>query len=313
VGAQLPSDQLAAPKLRWWKETLIVGVFYGVYTLVRNQFGSARIDGPATVPFRHALAVIRLESRLGLYGEHAVQRAFVSIRWFLQFWNVWYGTAHFIVTVIAFVALFRRTPHRFARWRNALAFTTALALIGFSFYPLMPPRLLSDPGIYGGAELAKQVQQLPGRIDFIDTLKVAGGPWSFDSGAMTKVSNQFAAMPSLHCAWALWSSLALWPLVRRRYAKALVALYPFATLFCIVVTANHYWLDAAAGVITLGVGWLLGNTFENLNQRRLARQRATSPHVVLPDVVATEIDNEVGIAAGVEEADLVAGTDLRDH
>jgi hypothetical protein len=265
-------------RLRWWKEVAIIGVFYGIYTFVRNQFGSARTRTPL-VPFQNAMHVIRFESAIGLYREHGIQQAFLGAKVFLQFWNTYYGTAHFIVTVGTFVVLFRRAPRRFVRWRNALAFTTALALVGFSLFPLMPPRLLSDTGVYGGAALAAQRTNLPGRIDYVDTLKDFGGPWDFDSGAMTKISNQYAAMPSLHCGWATWCSLALWPLARRRWMKALVIAYPFVTLFCIIVTANHYWIDGIGGLITLAAGWYAGNVFENWNQRRLARKLTRLPTI----------------------------------
>jgi PAP2 superfamily len=261
-------------RLLWWKEALIIAVFYLVYSFVRNRFGSSQLSGPPQSAFNHAMDVIRLESGVGLYVERSIQQAFLGADGFMQFWNTWYGTAHFIVTVGTFIALFRLAPPRFVRWRNALAFTTALALIGFSFYPLMPPRLLTDAGRYGGAELLTAVTDLPGSVDFVDTLKVYGGPWSFDSGAMTKISNQYAAMPSLHCAWATWCTLGLWPLVRRWWGKALLAAYPLVTLFCIIVTANHYWIDAIGGLVTLAAGWGAGNLFENWNQKRLARRTA---------------------------------------
>lgn len=265
-------SRAAPPRLLWWKEVLIIGTFYVVYSWIRNQFGSSGSTLSPKVPFENAIDIIRLEQRLGLYVEHQIQTAFLSAKGFLQFWNTFYGTAHFGVTFGTFVALFRLAPRRFVRWRNALAFTTALALIGFSFYPLMPPRLLTDTGRYGGAALVAAAQDLPTPIDFVDTLKEFGGPWDFDSGTMTKISNQYAAMPSLHCAWATWCALALWPLVRRRWAKALVVLYPIATLFCIIVTGNHYWIDGLGGLAILALGWFAGNTLENWNQQRLNRQ-----------------------------------------
>ena len=266
-----PADP-GAPRLHWWKEVLIIGIFYSVYSLVRNQFGSARIDssGVARESFNHALEVIRAERFFGLYREREIQNAFVNHGTFLQFWNVFYGTAHFIVTVFTFLSIYRYSRHRFVRWRNTLASTTALALVGFSLYPLMPPRLLTEGGPYGGAGFANGVR-LAFPIDFIDTLKVYGGPWSFDSGAMTKVSNQFAAMPSLHCAWSVWCCLALWPLFRRGWQRAALAAYPIATMFCIVVTGNHYGLDAIGGLITLAAGFALGDGLHRANQRRLAR------------------------------------------
>ncbi len=217
---------------------LYIAAFYGVYSYIRNTQGSASVS--ADHAFANAREIIRLERAMGLYFEEGVQEAFLDDRWFIQFWNLFYGTFHFVVTVAALVLLFRRFPARYPRWRNTLAATTGLALIGFATYPLMPPRLLPEP--YG----------------FIDTLRVFGGLWSFESGPVAQVSNQYAAMPSLHFAWSTWSALVLYPMLTRPWARVLAALYPVATLFAIVVTANHFWLDAAGGALVLGVGAAVG-------------------------------------------------------
>jgi hypothetical protein len=244
-------------RLRWWRELLYVLAFYGVYTLVRNR----GLDPDAHVQAYHnALRVIRAEQWLHSFHEAWVQHLFYpSAKWFLKFWNVYYGSAHFIVTVIAIVWLFRRDPRRYPLWRNTLAFTTGLALIGFAFFPLMPPRLLDMAPPLGGGR----------HFHFVDTLQVVGGLWSFDSGTMQKISNQYAAMPSLHFGWSSWCALVLYPLVRRRWVKALVLAYPFLTLFAIVVTANHYWLDAAGGAVVLAIGFALARWFTAFTERRL--------------------------------------------
>lgn len=224
--------------LRWWREVLIAGLFYLVYSIVRNTQGSASVsEGEALA---NALKVIRLEELLGIYREEALQQLFLGWRAFIEFWNLFYGTFHFVVTIFALVLLYRKFPVRYRRWRNTLAATTGLALIGFATYPLMPPRLL--PASHG----------------YVDTLKVFGSPWSFDSGAMNKISNQYAAMPSLHFAWAMWSACALVPALRRPWSKTLAVAYPVATLFAVVVTANHFVLDAFAGVVVLAAGGLIG-------------------------------------------------------
>ncbi|HVF13827.1 MAG TPA: phosphatase PAP2 family protein, partial [Acidimicrobiales bacterium] len=182
-----------------------------------------------------------------------------------EFWNLFYGTFHFGVTIFALVFLFRRFPARYRRWRNTLAATTALALIGFATYPLMPPRLL--PASYG----------------YVDTLRTYGSLWSFDSGAMSKISNQYAAMPSLHFAWAMWSTLVLVPALRSWWAKAAAALYPAFTLFAIVVTANHFVLDAVGGVVALGVGAVIGFALGARLERRTADRQRQSPDRQSPD------------------------------
>ncbi|HYF46484.1 MAG TPA: phosphatase PAP2 family protein, partial [Acidimicrobiales bacterium] len=95
----------------------------------------------------------------------------------------------------------------------------------------------------------------------IDTLARYGGLWSFDSGAMERISNQYAAMPSLHFAWSTWTFLVLFPHLRHAASRLAIAAYPWLTLFAIIVTANHYWLDAVGGAVVLGAGvglsWLL--------------------------------------------------------
>ena len=92
---------------------------------------------------------------------------------------------------------------------------------------------------------------------FVDTLEHYGSLWSFDSGSMQKISNQYAAMPSLHFAWSLWCALLLIPVLRRNWTKVLAGLYPAFTLFAVVVTANHYIIDAAAGAVCLGLGYVI--------------------------------------------------------
>jgi hypothetical protein len=241
----------AAPRhrLRWWVEVAFVLTFYGIYSFIRNQFGSPKLSYPRHA-LAHAMSVIDFERLLGLYHEERVQQWFLGWRSFIQFWNLFYGTFHFVVTAFCIVWLFRRFPERYVRWRTTLAITTALALFGFALYPLVPPRLL--PTSYG----------------FVDTLRDYGGLWSFDSGAMSKVSNQYAAMPSLHFAWSTWCALVLVPTLRRTWLKALAISYPLFTLFAIVVTGNHYWLDAAGGALILLLALPLGHWWASRGSAR---------------------------------------------
>jgi hypothetical protein len=144
-----------------------------------------------------------------------------------------------------------------------------LALLGFSLFPLMPPRLLTAGATQYGAHLTD--------YNFVDTLAKVGGLWSFDSGTMQSISNQYAAMPSLHIAWATWCALALIPVLRNRVLRGLLMIYPWMTLFAIVVTANHYWLDAIGGLVTLFVGYLVGATLTRLGDRIGDRRRSDQP------------------------------------
>ena len=247
----------AMPRLRWWREILFAAVFYACYSAVRDIRGSKPVS--KLQAFHNARRVIDVERLFGIFQEQRIQHLFVGDRVFIEFWDDFYGSAHFVVTLVVLIWLFRRAPGRYPLWRNTLACTTAVALIGFAFFPLMPPRLL------------------PTGYHFVDTLKSIGGLWSFNSGAVNKVSNQYAAMPSLHFAWSSWSALVLYPAVRRAWTRVLVLAYPFVTLFCIVVTANHYLLDAAGGALALIVGFALALTLTRATSAR-SPQRTREPY-----------------------------------
>ena len=270
------------PRLHWWRELLYVGVFYLLYSGTRNLFGSAG-GGSTTHALHNAERVIRIEQWLGIFREQEIQSWFVGWPWFLRLWNIYYGTLHFIVPVVVLVLLFRRWPAAYRLWRNTLAFTTGLALIGFSLFPLMPPRLLCDC-LYGGGAATDR--------GFVDTVDRYGGLWSFDSGTVKSISNQYAAMPSLHVAWSLWCALALIPRLRHRWTKVLVGLYPVATVFAIVVTANHFLLDALGGVAVLALGYLLARLVTG------SPAPAGGPVAVTEDPSTTPASNVAAVRSG---------------
>lgn len=243
--AAVEHDRAQAP-LRWWVELVLTLAFYAVYSMIRNQFGSALGQSIKDDAFDNARRVIELEKLLGLYHEEWIHNRFLEWDGFIIFWNVFYGSLHFVATIATMVFLFVRFPVRYAFMRSTLCATTSMALVGFAFFPLMPPRLLSNCGSRFGA-------CTPGH-DYVDTLVDPGGLWSFESGTMETISNQYAAMPSLHIGWAVWCTIALYPVLRSRWTRWTAVAYPFLTLFAIIVTANHYWIDAVGGLIALLIG-----------------------------------------------------------
>jgi hypothetical protein len=259
-------------------------VFYVGYGWARGRIGSNRIapDGVPEQAFDNAQSVIRFERFLGLYREEAIQEVFLGHRRFIQFWNLFYPTTLFVVSLGAFVLLLVKRADVFVPWRNALWAMNAVALIGFACFPLMPPRLLDAPcpeqGAiqYGSACIDSELR--PGEYDgtngfgYVDTLSEYGGFWRFDSEEVASVSNQYAAMPSMHIGWATWSVVAIWPMLRRRWMRVAALLYPALTLFCIVVTANHYWIDGVGGLVAFGLGAAVGWGLHLGNQRRLDRR-----------------------------------------
>lgn len=197
-----------------------------------------------------------MERWLGMYHEQRIQDWFIGHDLFLRFWNI---------------SLRQPALHRHGRRAHLVLSASASSLCrgpqhagcghrprpgGILVLPCMPPRLLDAAGPYGGAGLHD------GSYGFVDTLAEVGGLWSFDSGAMQDISNQYAAMPSLHCAWALWCTFVLWALWTRPWQRIVLVLYPIATLFCIVVTANHFWIDGLGGVATLLAGYGVARSIE---------------------------------------------------
>jgi hypothetical protein len=210
---------------RGWREAAVVVALYEVY-----ETGRSHVHPPAGPAVHHAQDLIRVERALGLFQEGRIQRAFIQHTTVVQLWNIYYGTVHFVVPVLALWLLWRRRPERYRGARTVFFVMCFGALVVFALYPLAPPRYM------------------PQRYGFVDTAARWGGLGPLDSGSM-KDTNPFAAMPSLHIAWATWSAWVLIPLLSRRPARLLAAVYPLVTLMAIVVTANHWILDAAGGLV----------------------------------------------------------------
>jgi len=230
-----PDDQPPIRRLHWWRELAIIAVFYGLYTAVRDIHGSQSHD--VAVARTNALRIVHAERWLHVFAEQRIQADFITHRHLISLLDDYYGTVHFVAVVVVLILLFRRFPDRYALWRNTLAITTGLALLGFWLFPVMPPRLL------------------PASFHFVDTIQTIGGIWNFKSAPVASVSNQLAAMPSLHTAWSTWCALAIMPLIRPLWGKVAILGYPCLTVFCIVVTGNHYFADAAGGLVTLAAGY----------------------------------------------------------
>lgn len=245
--ADAPSRRRSGPWTRslrhgWIIEVAIGAVVFFVYDALRE---AAR--GSAATALANARDIVDAERFLGIYQEHRIQSAFIDWEPFISFWNIYYGTIHFVVPVVALVILYLRTPARYVRWRNTLLALLALGLVGFALYPLAPPRLM--PGgefVDTAAEYFNFGPQQPIR------LAPDGAP---TEAAQDAFGNLFAAMPSLHVGWATWSALALLPLARRRWLKAVLLAYPLCTVFAIVVTGNHWLLDAVGGWVALALAY----------------------------------------------------------
>jgi hypothetical protein len=229
----LPHRMLRWRRPVWWQEIAIIAVGYWVYTLGRNA-----IPEQESIAFRHGRSIQHLQDVLRLNWELSINHFVARNEWLAQVMDYYYATLHFAVTIAVMVWLFARRPHVYRGARTVLVGTTMLGLLGFYLYPTAPPRLLPQYG-------------------YIDTL-VEFHTWgSFADPSIAEHSNQFAAMPSLHIAWALWSGIAILICARRLWVRLLGVIYPFGTLAVIVGTANHFILDAVGGAVILALGFAL--------------------------------------------------------
>jgi hypothetical protein len=233
------------PSLRLWRELALVLLGYWIYTAVRNA-----VPDHVSAAEHHADQIYRLEQWLGIDIELAVNQGIDRITWF-------------IVTIGVLVWLYRSHPHHYRRARTVFLLTNAAALLVFYLYPLAPPRLLPELG-------------------YIDTV-VSHGTWgSWASGDVAAATNQYAAMPSMHVAWSLWSAIAIALLARRQWVRVLALAHPLATLVVIVATGNHFLLDAVGGVMALGTGyavpWLVIAVYERRPRRKAPALAAPAEH-----------------------------------
>lgn len=240
TGADTAADRVAEPDAEAVKarrkrlfreavrELILVALLFGVYKLGRGLASGAESDA-----LSNAKQLLTMQKDLRLPDEGAIQHWFMQSHAAITFCNKYYAYVHFPATVGFLLWLWIRHREHYKWVRNILALMTGAALIIHILVPLAPPR------------------KMPG---FIDTGMVSGdSPYA---GAGEKIANQFAAMPSLHVGWAVVVALgvaAVWRTAGtgRRVAGWVVWLHPAITLLVVVVTANHYWLDAVVAVLLM--------------------------------------------------------------
>lgn len=237
---------------RLWFEIVLIALGYWIYSLIRNAVPEQR-----AAAMRNAREVWSFEHSLGIAAERAINHGVNSVTWLIVGMNYYYATLHFIVTLAVLVWLFRKHPGRYAPTRLVLFVATGLALVGYYCFPLAPPRLM------GGG--------------FIDTVELHHTWGSMASGDLAHVSNQYAAMPSMHIGWSLWCGITIATLARRRWVKTLGMVYPAVTLLVIISTANHFWMDALGGATCLGCGFAVSYAvYGRLAYRLPQRARMTA-------------------------------------
>ncbi|MFC1409608.1 phosphatase PAP2 family protein [Streptacidiphilus sp. N1-12] len=238
---------------RWQLELLLLGFLYLAYDGSRLLVGSGFDDAVSD-----ARSLFDTEQWLHLDPERWLNSTFSSHLWLGVPADFAYATLHYLVTPAVLVWLWRRHHGQYRRARTWLAVTTVMALVGFILFPAAPPRLM--PAAYG----------------FTDTMAqhAAIGWWGGSASApkgLGSMTNEFAAMPSLHVAWALWCGLMLFRFSGDRTVRTLGLLYPVAITLVVLGTGNHYLFDCLAGALLLGLGALLARPLLRFTDRLRAR------------------------------------------
>jgi membrane-associated phospholipid phosphatase len=212
------------------RQVALFGAAYLGYRLVRGL-----VEGDANAAFAHARDVISLERTLHLFVEPSVQAWGSGSRVLMGFSSWLYVNAQTTVMASALVYLYLRHNRSFYFVRNMFMIAMAIALVGYTVFPTAPPRFMPEWG-------------------FIDSVSdFTGVQVSHASASLNALFNPYAAVPSMHVAFALMIGWPLARLVRRRAVKVLWLLYPFLMAFVIVVTANHFIVDAMLGAVTAGL------------------------------------------------------------
>ncbi len=222
----------------WWREILLVAALYGAYELSRG-LGDVNVGSAVS----NGRAILHLEQVWHLAPERVLNEALEHATWIAVAASYFYSVMHYIVTPVVLVWMYRKHRDHYGSARTALAISTVLGLIGYLLLPTAPPRMLAHSGL---------------RDTLADTQGYGwwGGEGSVPRG-LGALTNQFAAMPSLHVGWAIWCGVLVAVYARRRWVKLLGITYPIATTFVVMATGNHYLLDAIAGAVTMAAGALL--------------------------------------------------------
>jgi hypothetical protein len=214
-----------ARRMPWWAESLIAVAFYWLYNLVQ-----AATESDDDEAIHHGADLVRLEQHLHSWAEPDINRWVTAHHWLALIDGYWYALAHVLVTSCVLGFLWWKHARIEAALRNALVVMSLAALAVYWLYPVAPPRLT-----------------VAGLTDTLVSNNILGAAHVHEG-----LVNLYAAMPSLHVAWACWCAAALTIALHSRW-RFLAWLYPLAMTFVVVGTANHYFIDALAGLALAAV------------------------------------------------------------
>jgi len=197
--------------------------YFGVRGATEGGYAAAQAN---------ARLLVDLERDIGLYVEPALQRTVLDHEWLVTLMNWVYIWGHWPVIAAVLTWLAVRHPARFRLTRNAMFVSGAIGVVLFVLFPVAPPRLAG--------------------LGFVDTIVEQSS--SYRVLQPPAFVNQYAAMPSLHVGWDLIIGLAIVAAASRRIVRLAGAVLPVLMVGAVVLTANHYVVDAIAGAVIALVG-----------------------------------------------------------
>jgi hypothetical protein len=203
----------------------------GLFVLAELSYEAVRglADGARDQAMINGQNVISLEKSLHTFFEPNLQSIFIDHRWIIDFANYMYMNSHFVVTTAFLVWLYVFRNQNFYFVRNMFMVAMALAIVGYALVPTAPPRLFPQEG-------------------FVDTI-TDFAQVNHDSGLVKLFINPYAAIPSMHVAFSTMIGVTGVLVSRHTITKVLWAAYPVLVFWVVVVTANHFWVDGAAGLL----------------------------------------------------------------
>ena len=259
------SGAAAATKVRpWAQELAIVAALYAVWRIAR-KLPLATSDGA----IERARQIDDLERALHLPSELTLQQWVMKYDWLAEATNYYYAVVHVPATIAFMVWLFVRHRDRYPHWRNGLAIVTAFCLV-IRFVRVAPPRFLPDLG-------------------YIDLSSIYG--MSVYGPVGTGVSDQFAAMPSIHVAWAAVVSFGIIAASPSRW-RWVFALQVVLTMLAVSATGNHWWLDGIVAIALLGIALVIDSAVRRWAATRRAAEPASSDAVGVGERPEQVLDEE---------------------
>ena len=250
-------------KLRpsWWVggifEITLFLVVYTAYSLTQDALPDRKL-----LAFNNAYNVIDLEKGLNIFRELSIQSWFLRSDFLIQLVNALYTLLFFPVLISFGIWAYKCHRQQYLIARNSLFISAVIAFPCFVFYPMAPPRLLSDLG-------------------FVDTLATY---MKFDISSMpAHLVNQYAAMPSLHMCWTLLVGIAIVRIAKTWRLKMVGILLPVLMFITIVATGNHFILDAVVGAAIAGSSHALASLIPKLMKHESSPNLTTEYALKLND------------------------------